>query len=385
MIMNKIFRFYPALIIWIMMIAKVTTEIAGLEYVILLLSIFFSVYFMILQGIELEVFKMLFPLLLLFVVQCVGLLRNPGMQALRTVIAVIGIWGLSYCLLRKGKENLSIWFKLSFVLLIVFFCYQYIRGGEDFFDLKNSLAACLTFLYFDYLILGFLDGSEMKSNRSILFSDICCIALLFFVFITNSRTALFTFIFILLVYGFLCFVRFKTKTMNMLYWVFVIALVLIISIYINIHNFSWYNEVNQYSMEVFGKNLDSSRPYLWSSELSRLKNDFFVGLGTGVLPQLERYAVSSFHNTYIQLLMQNGLIGLICLLVYLNVLWKTIASYIDAKLGKLLLAVLVGILIYNCFEVTLLSNKIFVGIVQWYGLVVGIRILKNRETNRKVY
>lgn len=138
-------------------------------------------------------------------------------------------------------------------------------------------------------------------------------------------------------------------------------------------------------MEVFGKNLDSSRPYLWSSELSRLKNDFFVGLGTGVLPQLERYAVSSFHNTYIQLLMQNGLIGLICLLVYLNVLWKTIASYIDAKLGKLLLAVLVGILIYNCFEVTLLSNKIFVGIVQWYGLVVGIRILKNRETNRKVY
>ena len=150
--MNKVFRLHPALIIWIMMIVKVTTEIAGLEYAILLLSILFSVCFMISRGIELDIFKILFPLLLLLIVQCVGFFRNPGMQALRTIIAVIGIWGLSYCLLRKEKEKLSIWYKLFFILLIVFFCYQLMRGGEEFFDLKNSLAACLTFLYFDYLI-----------------------------------------------------------------------------------------------------------------------------------------------------------------------------------------------------------------------------------------
>ena len=99
--MNKDFRLHPALLIWIMMITKVVTNITGLEYAILLLSILFSIYFIIQQGIELNSFKILFPLLLLFVVQCVGFIRNPGMQALRTIIGVIGIWGISYCLLRQ--------------------------------------------------------------------------------------------------------------------------------------------------------------------------------------------------------------------------------------------------------------------------------------------
>lgn len=379
--MNKVFRLRPALFIWIMMITKVITEVTGLEYVILFLSILFSMYFIIQQGIELNSFKMLFPLLLLFVVQCVGVIRNPGMQALRTIIAVIGIWGISYCLLREKKETFSIWYKLYFTLLIIFCFYEYWQSGEEFFSLNNSLAACLTFLYFDYLILGFMNEPEQKKKRHILYSSISCIALMFFVFIMSSRTAFFTFILILLVYALLCFVKFRTKTLNIAYWLLVFAFVFFITIYTNIQNFSWYNEVNQYSLEIFGKNLDSSRSFLWSSELTRLKDDLFIGLGTGVLPQLEHYADSSFHNTYIQLLMQNGLIGLGCFLVYLNNLWKTITCYIDTRLGKLLLAVLVGMLIYNCFEVTLLSNKIFVGMVQWYGLILGIRVLRNKQNS----
>lgn len=377
--MNKIFRLRPALFIWIMMITKVVTEIIGLEYVILLLGMLFSICFIIQQGIEFNIFKTLFPLLLLFVVQCAGFIRNPGMQALRTIIAVIGIWGISYCLLRRDKETCSIWYKLCFALLIIFCFYQYWNGGEEFFSSKNSLAACLTFLYFDYLILNYINESELKSKRQKVYSIICCIVLLFFVFVTSSRTALFTFLLILLIYVCLCFIRLQTKTLNIAYWLFVFGLVVIISVYTNIHNFSWYNEINQYSLSFFGKNLDSSRPYLWSSELSRLKSDLFIGLGTGILPQLEHYTDSSFHNTYIQLLMQNGLIGLACLLVYLNNLWKIITCYIDTALGKLLLAMLIGVLIYNCFEVTLISNKIFVGTVQWYGLTVGIRGLRGRK------
>lgn len=380
--MSEDFRLRPALLIWVIMIAKAVTEIAGLEYVILLLGILFSVCYIIRRGIELNIFKTLFPLLILFVVQCVGFLRNPGVQALRTIVAAIGIWGISYCLLKKEKEDISIWYKLCFILLIIYFFYQYLKGGEAIFDQNNSLAACLTFLYFDFLVLEFLNESKLKSKRNVFHSVFCCIAILFLVFITNARTSFLTFIFILFVYGFLSIVKLKTKTLNILYWLFVFALVLIISIYINIHNFSWYNEMNQYSLELFGKNLDSSRPYLWSSELARLKNDFFIGLGTGILPQIERYSNASFHNTYIQLLMQNGLLGLICLIAYLYNLWESITCYIDTKLGKLLLAVLMGMLIYNCFEVTLLSNKIFVGIVQWYGLILGIRILKYSEINQ---
>lgn len=381
--MNTVFKLRPALLIWMMMIVKAMTEIVGLEYAILLLGILFSICFISRKGIKLNTFKILSPLLILFVVQCAGFLGNPSMHALKNIIAVIGIWGISYCLLSKEKEKFSIWYRLCFILLIIFYFYQYMRSGEEFFALQNSLAACLTFLYFDYLILEFLNESEKKSKMRILFFAVCCIALLLLVFITNSRTALFTFILILLVYVLLSLMRFKEKTLNKLYWLLVFTLVLIIYIYTNIHNFSWYNEVNQYSIEFFGKNLDSSRPFLWSSELSRLKGRLFVGLGTGILPQLERYADSSFHNTYIQLLMQNGVIGLICLILYLYNLWKKITSYIDTRLGKLLLAVLVGVLIYNCFEVTLLSNKIFVGIAQWYGLILGIRILQCSEINQE--
>ena len=92
--MNKIFRLHPTLFIWIMMIAKTVSEITGLEYVILLFGVLFSMCYIIRQGIELSDFKLLFPLMFLFVVQCVGFLKNPGIQALRTIIAVIGIWGI---------------------------------------------------------------------------------------------------------------------------------------------------------------------------------------------------------------------------------------------------------------------------------------------------
>lgn len=373
----------PLLIIWALMIIKLVTGISGLEYLVLLIGVAFTFYSIVKNGIDRRVFGLLFPLVILAIVQCIGVFNNCNAMAFRNIISVACIWGLSYCILINNDE-LDSKYELLFYFISLFFLLKYVKSGNIIILSNNVLAGCLIFLFFDYLIMNFGLCEKIERKRSIITRMLrwsAGLLFLIFVYSTGSRTALLSFLIILMAYIILNIVDFSKKTMNILYWVFVLMIFGVILFYINIHNFSWYYDVNEYSLQVFGKSLDSSRVHLWSTELMRLKGNWFLGVGTGILPQIERYAESSFHNTYIQVIIQNGIIGLLCLVFYLYIIWKTIVKYISTSMGKLLLSFLIGMIIYNCFEVTLLSNKIFLGIFQWYGLMLGINILRRYHPN----
>ena len=72
--------------------------------------------------------------------------------------------------------------------------------------------------------------------------------------------------------------------------------------------------------------------------------------------------------------------GLALLMGALYFIWSVLAKHADDPAVCFGIAVFVGILIYNCFECTLLSNKVALGLIQWFALALACqRALALRE------
>lgn len=88
-----------------------------------------------------------------------------------------------------------------------------------------------------------------------------------------------------------------------------------------------------------------------------------------------RFKNSSFHNTYLQLFIQNGIFGLVILIILFKKIWNLI---IDNEIDDMLyfvISIFIGIIIYNCYETTLLQNKTFLGIIEWLTLGIGYQCI----------
>lgn len=284
-------------------------------------------------------------------------------------------------------------------MLVVCFCCMgvllyravFVRGSED---LGNSLAGMAVFVCVVLFFSGIKYSDYIKSAKPERHSSsrdwkkkiivvAMIIALLFFLVViyeSHARSALSVLLIIFSLFILLTLWKPKRKTLIFLFW-FCIALgILGIAAYINVREFGWYSYLNDYSVELFGKNIDTSRPLLWSMSIEALGDNWLTGLGTGFLPSFGRFTDVSFHNSYLQILVPNGIVALVCLILIFFFIWRELASCADDVLVRLVISAFIGILVYNCFEATLLSNKLGVGFLEWFVLSMGVaRSLKLKD------
>lgn len=202
----------------------------------------------------------------------------------------------------------------------------------------------------------------------LLCSFACCVV---FVVTAQARTAL-------LVLGIMvvCTVLFRLgapsrKFLNAFFLVFVGCAAIFLFVYAHARDFGWYDDLNGYSQMLFGKNIDSSRGGIWEQSLKRVQGSELLGLGADASPE-GVYEGRSFHNTFVQAYVQNGLAGLFCLVSALFALWRMMTPASPDPVISIALSVLVGVVVYNCFESTLLSNKLSLGYIQWFLLAFGV-------------
>ena len=313
------------------------------------------------------------PFILLVMLQILGLFQIFTNFSITNIIAIICI----YCFVMVNSNlNMKIqkkYINICFIITLLYLLVKLIMGNE----MGNTLPGCLIFLMF-----GFIVANNDQKDRKIKFSkcifNITVVILtLYFCFVAGARTALFTIPIVLLAYIFL---PKDKKSSNFIFYGLLIGCIFFTFIYINIHHFKWYDTINEWSIINFGKQIDSSRPELWRQSLNELKWwQIIFGAGTGKLPSITRYQSASFHNTYIQLLMQNGLIGLSCLILVFKRAWNNLSVYSTDKSVRMVLSIFIGIIIYNCFECTLLQNKAFLGIIEWFVLCMGLVIIQTKE------
>lgn len=313
----------------------------------------------------------------------IGCLFNISFHALKTTAIVLCIC----CViveLAYGRNNVQICYFRVFYYLTVVTLFIYTISAVN---LGNTIPGCIVFLTCGYIIAEIIHSDSEKFALTLpktrkAWGITFSIILAFFIsWESRARTA--SFVLLIIVFAFLAFTRINKKYFPHLFWVCIAGTILFSVLYSFIKYLPFYDELNQISDRIFQKNLDSSRPRLWRESLAELSWwQYFIGKGTGVLPSIEKYDGSSFHNSYLQMVMQNGILGLICLYSIFKFFWMRMAKYADDKVIKFVLATFVGIMVYNCFETTLLQNKTFLGVIQWFAIVLGLlrcRYLQSKE------
>lgn len=335
------------------------------------------------ERLENSGYKTLYGFLALFFISVLGIVFNPQYTAITSVLGVVcvGCFVLSCGFFCNSIQ--VIYVKPFFYATVIRLLLRTLNGEY----LNNTIPAVLCFLTFGYIICLVNNWNDSKMSNQWLFKTIdvlfilCSLCVMIFVaYKASSRTPIFTTVGIFAIFIVYSLKGTGIRNLDRLFWFFIIALIALITLYINVRTYSWYNQLNVYSVAMFGKNIDSSRPNLWKHSIESLKWwQFVVGSGTGVLPNyLDK---NSFHNTYIQLLMQNGIIGIVTLIAVFKSLWDIIVTNQNRKIVLLMISVFMGIVVYNAFESTLLQNKVFLGLTEWIVLCMGVVSAKNTPVN----
>lgn len=327
---------------------------------------------------------------LLLIVQCAGLFIHFNNYSLTTIImtALIFIYISFAVVIDYSKLNIKTYKIFYYILIFSSLIDLYINKGKylvNYFIGANTLGGALVFLTIINILLNKNDRIVNKkfSFRIEYLSIFLITPLLMF---TKARTALFTLVLFILFYIFISKAKLKRRNAIVFFWIIIVTSIAGVYFYSQAITYSFYGELNEISVQLFGKNIDSSRPWLWRESLNILDNQWLFGMGTGIVADDVIYFEGSFHNQFLQLLMQNGIVGLSLLYMLLFILWKQMARYLNNQSVCLGAAALLTIIIYNYFETTLLQNKLALGIIQWQLIAIGAskaRIL-SLENNGKV-
>lgn len=370
---NRVVRRLAATIVWICLLVPIVLD-SGNENPVLLIalatpSIIFICAWLKQPVITNKLTIFLVSMCVLAFFQLISCLNSEMVSSIRYPFYTLAICCF-VCCYATGILSLGANSCIGFGLVSFLMCaFQYYLGNITL-EYENTLSGILVFalctMWYMYLIINENNSlSGVKTKRIVigLFIAVSLGLVLFLIFVAKARTSLVTLLIIVFIYFVLSRVKPSSAALSrMLY--FVIAIVITaLFIYINAKSFNWYDWLNAYSNELFGKNIDSSRPALWEQAFSMLGDSFIFGLGADAAPQ-GLFAGKSFHNSYLQLIMTNGLVGLILLIISMWALWSGIASNSNNS-SYFAIAVFVGVIIYNCFECTLLSNKLALGLLEW--------------------
>ncbi len=311
--------------------------------------------------------------LCLFVISVIGILRNVTALALTSVIGVYCVMSLVISCGLFCSEIQGLYIRPMFYFVLFRLLLLTIRGDY----LGNTTPGVLCFLTYGFIICV-MNKRESTIRKKHLFRYIdyftILVAFVLMIYInwkSDARTAVLTAVGIIIVYMLFSISKLSELIIKKIFWIGCMFAIVLTIAYINIHTFQWYETVNAYSLSSFGKNLDSSRPELWSYSLDSLTwFEVIIGQGTGILPQYRGY--QSFHNSFIQLIMQNGIIGLLPLMFVFKEFWYNFSVYFKDKICRMILSCIVGIIAYNLFETTLFQNKVFLGMCQWILVCMGI-------------
>lgn len=142
------------------------------------------------------------------------------------------------------------------------------------------------------------------------------------------------------------------------------------------------NSLEQMSRAYLDKNFFSGRQVIWSQVLHIIGERSLFGWGLDATPSDFIDTQYSSHNLYLQTILQIGLVGLGLLLL---LLWTLVRHYyrgISVR-GSIGVATVLGVLVHECFEVSLTQNNFEYGL--WYWVVFGITAsLSNSDFSQSV-
>lgn len=321
--------------------------------------------------------------ILLIVVFGMGILSSintRGIVVLSQLIMLLNFFFL-FSKLNYDKDSINA-FIISSVLIIyllIFYGGLALEGfNVGFYKsiYQNSNTLGIVSLLFSWLswILYKIYNKKIYMLYSLMY--------VFIIYMSGTRSSLM--IILLVIFNLMIF-RFisKNRLRWNLFYISVIATILSITyIYPSIGNYSFFTELNLYVFKLTGKSLLSGRNFIWQESIYLILQRPLFGYGTGTLLSDISGINISAHNLYIQVAIQNGIIGLSLLLILFWGIWNLLYHNKRDEIIRLSACFFVGILVQNMFEITLTQNNLSFAIIQWFIISVGVSRVSGKFLNR---
>lgn len=196
--------------------------------------------------------------------------------------------------------------------------------------------------------------------------------------LTNTRSIILGISFTVLTY-LLWGVISKNKTFfNFYFLTLVIFVFLFTIIYPNLDTYlGSFQKLNNLIIELTGKRILSGRNEIWNFLILLIKEKPFFGYGAGVSLNTFFDTTLSAHNLYLQIALQVGILGLVCFVVFLFLLWRQFWNNRNRKVIRFSASFFIGILIYQTLEVSLLQNNFSLSLIQWF--IIGLSLSMSYE------
>jgi len=140
-------------------------------------------------------------------------------------------------------------------------------------------------------------------------------------------------------------------------------------------------KLNELSIKYFGKYLYSGRQIIWHELLEAIKERPFLGYGLNTLPSDIYDTHLSAHNTFLQVALQCGIVGLGLLGNILLTISRKVFNSRDPWYAVIGLASMISIILHECFEACLVQNMLVAGLQMWLmlGFMTNKTVVKGKS------
>jgi O-antigen ligase len=243
--------------------------------------------------------------------------------------------------------------------------------GSALFTHRNSLAAIsYYFLFFPLAARSLYRGHRMIRGFCLVMAVIALVLLL----AAGSRS-----VYLALVMSTITFILWpiitRSRLRHLIYFTTLLVGVVAFTIaYAYIQTWLVAAEALKAGVEgTTGGNLLSGRQTFWPEILALISERPVAGWGSGALPQNLLGQELSSHSLFLQWTLQLGLVGLALLFACFTSVWAALYRGRHLVLVRLSAAFLVGSMVRETFEVTLLQNKLVgIGSLAWVIFAIGL-------------
>ncbi len=303
-----------------------------------------------------------------------GLMLINSSLSIDSIVRLVQIWGCLFAftcgsmICWNSKAFKTVYFIIKCVMLGNFAAW--LICGIPMQNFSFFIENTATYASLIYCWLIFL---SLRENKSVSDKVVILIGILL-AFVSSTRATLIALLVFYAVIVYVKSVRGKKevgrKKINCLLFCEITFCVLFIIVYSKMNYTELGIKLNEFSRAYFGKNFFSGRQIIWHNLIEAIKKHPIIGYGLDALPS-DIYATHlSAHNTFLQVALQTGVVGLVLLLNILVKIFKKLARKVDSWSSVIGVACIASIIVHECFEACLVQNMLVAGVQMWFVLGV---------------
>lgn len=297
-------------------------------------------------------------------------LSTRGFVTLSQLILIVNFF-LLYSIIDYRKSTIN--YRIVFITLtsyLLIYCAGLFKVGLSISNYKSIYSNPNTLGLTSFLLIGISSNMYLLNKRKIYI--IYGVLFSYMMYISNTRSSILAFILVILAYIFYDIISLNRFTWRLSICLIIMSIIFIAYIYPSIDQLPGFGNWNRVIYELTGKSIFSGRNTIWRQSMEHILRRPFFGYGTGVqLSEITNVEVST-HNLYIQILLQNGIIGFGVFMFFITSIWQLFYKNREDAVVKFNACFFVGIIYQNMFEVTLLQNNMAIAIMQWFIISIGV-------------